>query len=213
MRTRLGAFLLAGGAAAAAIGLSATTSLAATQLTWSVSPGGKFTGRQSGKVTIGDTNTKKSLVCLKSTGTGKFESGTGLSGTGIGSVKTLTDTNCTDASGGTYTVTPTGLPWALNATNYFVTKNTVYGTMTGIGFTITGAACTATIAGDTSTTTGTIVIHIHNSPSKLKFEAAGGDLRVYVTSGCTGLFKTGNKITIDNGYGLTPAETITATSS
>jgi hypothetical protein len=212
VRTRFGAFLLAGGAAALAMGLSTATSLAATTPTWTVSPGGAFTGAQSGKVTITDTATKKSVVCTKTAAAGTFKSGSGLSGTGIGSLTSLTLTGCATAKGLAFTATATALPWALNATKYYPTKTTTYGTLTGVGFTLAATGCSATIGGATSATSGTVVTHIHNSPSKLKFEAAGGTLHVYVSSGCTGVFKNGNPVTVNNGYSVSPAQTITESS-
>jgi hypothetical protein len=55
-----------------------------------------------------------------------------------------------------------------------------------------------------------VAIHIHNTPPKLKLEAAGGNLHVYVGKGCTGLFKNGDAVTVTSGYLLSPAQTITS---
>jgi hypothetical protein len=213
MRPRMGAFLLAGGAAALALGLSTATSLAATAApTWTVSPGGSFTGAQSGKVSITDTVTHKSVVCMKTTAAGSFKSGSGLSGTGIGSLTALSLTSCTDAKGLAFTATASALPWAINATKFVSSVATTYGTVTGAQIALAATGCSATIAGTTSATGGSVVVHIHNSPSKLKFESAGGTLHVYVTSGCTGVFKNGNAVTVNNAYVVSPAQTITESS-
>ena len=211
MRQRLGGFLLAGAAAALAVALSAGSSSAATAAGWSVSPGGAFTGGQSGKVTIADTVTKKSVVCTATAAAGRFKPGTGLPGAGIGSLSSLSLTGCTTARGVAFTVTAGALPWPLNAGKYIAAKATTYGTLTGIHLTLAATGCSATIDGTSATSdNGSVVIHIHNSPSKLKFEAAGGTLHVYVSSGCTGVFKNGNAVTVDNAYLISPAQTITS---
>lgn len=76
--------------------------------------------------------------------------------------------------------------------------------------TLAATGCSATIDGTSATSgNGSVVIHIHNSPSKLKFEAAGGTLHVYVRSGCTGMFHNGNVVTVDNACLLSPPQTIT----
>jgi hypothetical protein len=210
MRRRLGGLLLAGGTAALAVALSTGSSLAATAAGWNVSPGGAFTGKQSGKVTIADTVTKKSVVCTATAAAGRFKPGTGLPGAGIGSLRSLSLTGCATVGGLAFTVKAGALPWSLNAGKYIPAKATTYGTLTGMHLTLAAAGCRATIDGTSATSdNGSVVIHIHNSPSKLKFEAAGGTLHVYVSSGCTGVFKNGNAVTVDNAYLVSPAQTIT----
>jgi hypothetical protein len=177
---------------------------------WSVSPGGSFTGKQSGEVTITDTVTKKALVCTTTAAAGRFKSGTGLPGAGIGSLRSLSLTGCATAGGVAFTMTASVLPWSLNAVKYIPAKATTYGTLTGMHLTLAATGCRASIDGTSAASdNGSVVIHIHNSPSKLKFEAAGGTLHVYVGSGCTGVFKNGNAMTVDNAYLLSPAQTIT----
>ena len=86
-------------------------------------------------------------------------------------------------------------------------------TLTGIHLTLAATGCSATIDGTGATgDNGSAVIHIHNSPSKLKLEAAGGSLHVYVGSGCTGLFKNGDAVTVTSAYLMSPAQTITESS-
>jgi hypothetical protein len=212
MRTRPGAVLLAAGTTALAIVLSAASSMAATA-TWNVSPGGPFTGKQSGKVTITDSVTKKSVVCATTAAAGTFKSGTGLAGTGIGALRSLSLTGCATTHALAFTVKAGALPWALNADKYIPAKTTTYGTVTGVHLTLAATGCSATIDGTGATgDNGSAVIHIHNSPSKLKLEAAGGSLHVYVGSGCTGLFKNGDAVTVTSAYLISPAQTITESS-
>ena len=211
IRKRLGVFPAAGAALVMALA-AAPAGAAAAAVGWSVSPGGAVTGKQSGKVTITDTVTKKSVVCATTAAAGRFKAGTGLPGTGIGSLRSLTLTGCATAGGAAFTVTAGALPWSLNAVNYLPAKATTYGTLTGMHLTLAATGCRATIDGTSAAgDNGTVVIHIHNSPSKLKFEAAGGSLHVYVGSGCTGVFHNGNPVTVDNAYLLSPAQAITGT--
>jgi hypothetical protein len=212
MRRCLGLLLAAAVAAALAIALGAAAP-AATAAGWNVSPGGSFTGKQSGDVTIADTVTGKSVVCTLTTVAGRFKSGTGLSGTGIGKLRSLALTGCATAKGKAFTVTAGALPWSLNAVMYRQAKATTNGTLTGMHITLAATGCSATIDGTSATSdNGSVVIHIHNSPSKLKFEAAGATLHVYVASGCTGLFKNADAVTVDNAYLVSPAQTVTESS-
>ena len=213
MRTRLASLLLAAGTATLAITLSTASSSAVTVTGWRVSPGGSFTGRQSGKVTITDSVTKKSIVCATAAAAGRFKSGTGLPGAGIGTLGSLSLTDCATGQGLAFTVTAGALPWSLNAGKYIPAKTTTYGTLTGMHLSLAATGCSATIDGTSATgDNGSVVIHIHNKPSKLKLEAAGGTLHVYVGSGCTGLFRNGNAVTVSSAYLISPAQKVTESS-
>jgi hypothetical protein len=210
MHRRMGALLLAGAAATLAVAVGTGPASAAAGTGWKVSPGGSFTGKQSGKIKITDTVTHKSVVCATTAAAGRFKSGSGLSGVGIGSLRSLSITGCTGPGGLAFTVTAGALPWSLSADKYIAAKGTTYGTLAGVHLALAATGCSATIDGSGATSDdGSVVVHLHNSPSKLKFEAAGGTLHVYVSSGCTGVFKNGNPVTVDNAYLLSPAQTIT----
>lgn len=212
MPTRPGAVLLTAGTAALAVVLSAVASSAATA-GWTVSPGGHFTGKQSGQVTITDTVTKKSVVCATTAAAGSLKSGTGLRGTGIGRLTSVSLTGCTTIHGPAFTVTAGALPWSLNAVTYIPAKTTTYGTLTGIHLSLAATGCSVTIDGTSAAgDNGSVAIHIHNSPSKLKLESAGGSLHAYVGSGCTGEFKTGDAVTVSAAYLISPAQTVTESS-
>ena len=210
MRTYLGSLLLAAGAAALAVALSATSSSAVTATGWSVSPGGSFTGKQSGKVTITDTVTTRSVVCATAAAGGRFRSGTGLPGAGIGTLTSFSLTDCASSGGKAFTVKADALPWSLNAVKYIPAKTTTYGTLTKMHLTLAATGCSATIDGTSATSdNGSVVIHIHNTPSKLKLEAAGGTLHVYVSGSCAGPFRNGDAVTLSSAYLISPAQTIT----
>jgi hypothetical protein len=200
--------MLAAGTAALAISLSASSS-AATAPGWHVSPGGSFTGSQSGKVTITDTVTKKTIVCATTAAAGRFRSGTGLPGAGIGTLGSVSLTGCAIVHGVAFTVTPGPLPWSLNASKYIPAKATTYGTLTKFHLTLAATGCSASIDGTgAASDNGTVVIHIHNSPSKLKLEALGSNLHIYVGSGCTGQFKNGDAATVSSAYLISPKQRI-----
>jgi hypothetical protein len=213
MRTRLASLLLAAGTAALAIALSTPASSAIAATGWNVTPGGPFTGKQSGKVTIIDTVTKRTIVCATAAAAGRFKPGTGLPGTGIGTLRSLSLTDCATGRGLAFTVTASALPWSLNADKYIQAKTTTYGTLTGMHFALAATGCSATIDGTSATSdNGSVVIHIHNKPSKLKLEAAGGALHVYVGSGCTGVFRNGDAVSVSTAYLISPAQKVTESS-
>jgi len=210
MRRCLDVLLAVAGAAALAMALGAAPASAATAAGWNISPGGSFTGKQSGKVTIADTVTGTSVVCTTTATAGHLKSGTGIPGPKIGTLRSLSLTGCATAADLAFTVTAGALPWSLNATKYVAAKTTTVGTLTGIHITLAATGCSATIDGTSATSdNGSVVTHIHNSPSKLKFESADATLHVYVASGCTGVFTNGDAVTLDNAYLLSPAQTIT----
>jgi hypothetical protein len=107
-------------------------------------------------------------------------------------------------------VTAGALPWSLNADKYIRAKTTTYGTLTGMHLALAATGCSATIDGTSATgDNGSVVIHIHNRPSKLKLEAAGGTLHIYVGSGCTGVFRNGDAATVSSAYLISPAQRVT----
>src|SRR5215831_16410733 len=60
-------------------------SAAAVTATWTVKPGGAITAK-AGVTTLKDTKTGSVLTCQSSSGKNTVKSGSGLSGTGIGSI-------------------------------------------------------------------------------------------------------------------------------
>ena len=114
MHKRIAAILATGGAAALTLGLTAGPAFAAT---WTVSPGGSITAAP-GTTTLKDTNTGNMLSCTSSSTSATLKSGTGLAGSGIGSVKGISFTNCSGPLGLTFTVAPGNLPWKLNAATF-----------------------------------------------------------------------------------------------
>jgi hypothetical protein len=212
MHKRISVMLLTGVSAALVIGLGAGPSFATTAGTWSVSPGGTVTAAQSGRFTLEDTTTGHSFVCGQTTGAAKFKSGSGLSGTDIGSITALSFGDCTGPSKFTFTLTPHNLPWALSADSYdrAITSGLTTGTVNGIHAFLSGTNCKATVDGTSGVADdGATQIHYHNSLDKLKIRTDDSSLHFYYVKGCQGLINNGDAVTFSSAYLLTPAQTIT----
>jgi hypothetical protein len=202
---RTSTFLLMGGTAAAIIGLTAGPALAAT---WTVSPGGSITA-SAGTTTLKDTGTGTTLKCTSSTAKGTLKSGSGLSGTGIGSISSLTFSSCTGPLGLTFTVTSSAFPWSLNATSF--SSGVTSGTISGIHAKLSGPSCSATVDGTSATAdNGTVDVTYTNSTGALKVLTTGGNLHIYGVSGCAGLIKAGDATTFSGSYTVSPKQTITS---
>ena len=191
---------VAAAAFAAVVGFGTTQASAAT--TWTVSGGGTFTASASSpKLT--DTSTGATLTCTSSAAGGTAANGTGLSGTDIATISSLSWTSCTGPLGIAFTVTPTGLPWDLNATSYNASTGTTTGTLTGVEASISGTLCSAKFAGTTATTPATLTGTYVNSTHTLTI--SGGNLHAYSVSGCLGLINNNNAATYSAAYVVSPS--------
>ena len=209
MRKHLSKVLLSGGVAALALGIGATTAMAATATTWTVTPGGAVTG-SAGKTTLKDTNTSQVLTCASSATQATLKKGSGLSGTALGSITSATFTTCKGPGGLAFTVTTsasTTTPWKLNASSF--SGGVTHGTITGIKASLSGSGCSATVGGTTATSTGKVTGTYTNSTGILK--VSGGNLHVWnVSAGCLGLINTGDASTFTGSYTISPGQTITS---
>jgi hypothetical protein len=192
-------------ALAASVVAVTTPALAGTGL-WTVTPGGAVTGT-AGTTKLHDVTTGNDLTCTSSKVTGTAQSGSGLSGTGIGSIATVTFTSCTGPGGIKFNVTAGNLPWSLNALSYASPLTT--GSITGIHATLGGFGCTAIIDHTSATShdgsiTGTYSNSTHNSVT------SGSDLKLFNVSGCLGLINSGDNVTFLGTYAVSPALTITS---
>jgi hypothetical protein len=204
---RTGSVLFIGAATAGVIGLSAAPAVAAT---WTVKPGGSVAAT-SGKATLTDTHSGVSLSCASSKGAGTVKSGSGLSGTGIGSITSLAFTSCTGPAGLTFTVTNSHFPWSLNAVSFNSTSGVTTGTLTGIHATLTGPSCSAVVDGTGATAdNGMVSVTYTNSTGALKVLTTGGNLHIYSVSGCFGLIHSGDPATFSGTYAVSPKQTITS---
>jgi hypothetical protein len=208
---RAGSALVTGVALAGMLALSASAAGAATNArvaaTWTVKPGGAITAK-AGTTTLKDSNTGSVLTCTASSGKGTAKNGSGLSGTGIASITTLTFTNCTGPLGLKFTVKTTHFPWKLNAKTF---KNGVTtGSITGIHATLSGPSCAATVDGTgASANNGMVTATYTNSTGKLAPTGAG-NLHIYNVSGCAGLINSGDGTSFKGSYTVSPKQTITS---
>jgi hypothetical protein len=215
MRKRIGTILLAGGAAALAIGLGTTSSFATTATTWTVKPGGSFTGK-SGTTTLTDTKTGAVLTCTSSSTAGTLKKGSGLANP-IGHVTKVAFTGCTGPAGLTFTVTTTASttnPWPVTATSYSSTTGTTKGTISHIHAVLKGtnSSCTATVDGTGATAkNGKVVIsHKNSAANKLSVLKGGDNLHAYKVSGCLGALNSGDPTTFVATYTLSAGQKITS---
>lgn len=204
--------MMSGLAAAAAVtitvSLGAASSMATTARTWTVKPGGSITGKAS-KPSLKDTATGTVITCQTMSAAGTAKSGSGLTNP-LGKVTSVTFTSCTGPGGLKFTAATSASkkhPWKLNASKY--SSGVTHGKLTGVKGSISGSGCTATVAGPTSATPGTVDGTYRNSTHILT--ASGGNLHVWnVGSGCLGLANDGDPATLNGKVTITPALTITS---
>lgn len=186
------------------------SALASAATTWTVKPGGAVTAT-SGLVTLKDITSPNAQTCQSSEIKATLRSGTGLPGTGIGSISSFTFTKCTGPLDIQYTLKLSHLPFKLNATSY--NSGTTTATIAGIHGKFAGPSCSYVLDGTGATQdNGTLVVSYVNSTHKLTFLTAGGDLHVYNLIGCGGLGEIHNHdhITISATGTVTPPQTITS---
>ena len=166
--------------AALVVGLTAVPAFA---LTWTVMPGGNFSGAAStGSTVLTDTGTTTSVTCTNSKIIGHLDGGFHATGYHIGKITNAVFTNCSDtANSVSFTVTPiaASFPWFVNANSY--ASPIASGRVTGIQLDLAGSnGCSVTVG-------GTIHFHYSNSVYALKFTAPAVTLSVAsVGTGCPG---------------------------
>ena len=195
-------------AVACAAGLVAAVNAApahADDPTWTITPGGEVTGT-AGTTTLKDVDTGVTLTCASSTTQATIESGSGLSGTSIATVTSAGFNSCTGPLGLSFSVTTGTVNYQLNAASYAGGVTT--GTLDGITAALSGLFCSASVAGTSPTTPGSISGAYTNSSAALA--VSGGDLHIWNVSGCFGLIRNGDAVSYTASYSLTPAVQITS---
>lgn len=199
------------------IALSITTAImtvalgaspAAAAATWSVIPGGPFTGH-AGTTKLKDTTDGNSLNCSSSVLSGRFKSGSGLSGANIGAITSGGKFNgCTGPIPLVYTITLRGLPWHVSVTSDY--SGVIHGTISRIEITASFPACHFTIDGTAGGAfDGIVQFSYSNSAHTLKLLPTGTNLHYYKVSGCAGLVNNGDSAAYLASYTLSPGQTIT----
>jgi hypothetical protein len=208
MRKHLTAVLLSSGVAALAVGIGTATAMATTATTWTIKPGGAVTG-SAGKTTLKDPKTGTVLTCKSSATKATLKKGSGQTSP-LGQITSVTFSNCTGPGSLTFTATTSASkthPWHLNATKY--SSGVTTGTITGVTASLSGNGCTATVAGTTAKSPGTVNASYSNKTHILT--SSGGNLHVWnVSSGCLGLINSGDPSSFTGTYTISPAQTITS---
>lgn len=203
---RFGKALITGAATAAIIGMAAAPAFA-TAATWTVKPGGTTSGK-AGTTVVTDTTAGQSVTCSSSTTKGSFKTGSGLSGTGIGTVTSITLSGCS-VLGMSLSVTLTGT-MPVNALSYNGTKKTVSMSITKIHGKLSSSGCSATIDGTGAAAhNGTIKATYMDVGGKLKVLSTGGNLHLYNVN-CFGVINSGDAVNYTTTYTLTPKQVITS---
>lgn len=205
MRTRP---LIAAPAAVLAV-VGVTTVLAAA--TWTVRPGGSVS-LTSGRLAVRDPSTAAVLDCTSSHVSGTLKHGSGLSGTGMGSVTSGSFTHCNGPLGLPFTLTATDLPWHVNLTSDNATTGVATGNLSHARLKLAGPGCSAVIDGTSGTASdGIIRFSYTTSTATLTVLPNGGNLHFYNPSGgCTGLFTGGDPATFSGKLSVRPKQTITS---
>jgi hypothetical protein len=193
-------------AVAAALPVGLVAGPAAAAATWTVSPGGPVTGH-AGQTVLKDTTTgDAAIICASSSARGTLKSGSGLPGTGLGSL------TAASFSGGCYTLTASHFPWKVGASSYSAGTGTTTGTITGIHLVFTDPGFCDFAADGTSATAGdgSARFRYTNGTGKLKILPTGGNLHIYHVQGCGGIFHNHNAAALSGTYAITPAQTITS---
>lgn len=205
---RCARILFAIAAAVLAAVLGVTSALAAT--TWTVRPGGSIS-LKSATLVLTDAKTHSNIVCASSRLSGRLKSGSGLSGSGIGSITAGSFTTCNNSLGPTFTLTMTDLPWPVNFTSYNASKGVATGSFSHIQIKVMGPSCAAVIDGTSGTASdGIVKLTYTSSTAKLKPLATGGNLHFYNVSGCYGLLINGDPVTLSATFTVSPKQAITS---
>jgi hypothetical protein len=210
VRGRYAGILVAGFAALAAVlaaGVGAAS--AVTAVTWTVHPGGPVS-LKSGRFTLTDTKTGVTITCRSTRMRGTLRGGSGLRGTGIGSIASVNLTECGDPPT-TPGMTAAGLPWHMNLTSYNATKRVVTGSLSHVQVKIKGPGCSAVVNGTGATAAdGMVTFRYADGTGALTVLTTGGNLHLYHVKGCFGLLNNADPVTLSATYTLSPAQTITS---
>jgi len=202
--------LMAGCAAVLTATLGTAIAVAAT--TWTVRPGGPVS-LTSGKVTLKDTTTDVLTTCPSAQMKGTLKVGSGLSGTGIGSIALASFPQCGRGLPPAPVLTPVALPWHVNVTSYNATTGVVTGSVSGVRIRISSAKlhCSGVVNGTGAIAKDGIVRFSYaDSTGTLKLLTTGGNLHFYRIMGCAGLLNNGDQATLSASFTLSPSQTITS---
>lgn len=206
IKASTGRLLIVAATAALAIGLTAGPAAAAT--TWTITPGGRFTG-VAGKTTLKDGSSTP-LTCNGATIAGTFKPGRKKTDP-IGEITAMAFNSCSGPLGFTFTVSVSGLPWSIHARSYNAATGTTTGTITGLRISLSGSGCSATLGAATSGSPITANFSYTNSTHILKITPPSS-VHWWNVNGCFGLISNGDpgSFSFGNGFVITPPQKITS---
>jgi len=212
MSNRYARVLVAGGAAVLVAALGGPAALAAaTANTWTVRPGGTITAT-AGSLTLTDTRSGVSDTCASSTMSGPLKAGSGLPGSGIGSVSKAGYRCCGHICSPDLAIH--GLPWHLNLVSYDAATGVSRGTISHLKIAFVSypdISCHAVVNGTSgSTPDGVVTVTYANQTGQLKILTHGGTLHWYHVSDCTGLIHNGDSATLGATFTVSPKQDITS---
>lgn len=194
-------------AVALSLGLSAATAQATSATTWTVNPGGAYS--VSGNVQLKDAKTGTVTKCTTVKLSGTLKSGSGLSGTSIGTIAKASFSGCT--LGPTkITVTAKGLPWRVDAKGYDPSRTasvTVWLGWAWWWWLIVFAGCTADVHG-TTTRNGYTYLSYSDQSGAIAL-GQKDSLQAADVKGCLGLINNGDPQQISGKDTLTPLQVFT----
>lgn len=184
--------------------------------TWSVTGGGTIAASLASgtNAVLRDVSTGQNINCSVATSGGEVPDGTGLPGTGIGSITSATfgtsSSKCSGPFFSTFTsVLKPGSTWQLNAVSY--ANGVTTGTITGVDTLVTGSSifgsCNSEVTGEVDSVT------YDNATGQLKIAADSvPNLTIsnVTGSGCAGLIRNNDKATLAATFVVSPAVQITS---
>jgi hypothetical protein len=208
------AAILAGAGLGASLIALAGPAQAGTTGTWTVSPGGNVTASLAPltKAIAKDPSRGTQAVCSTASGSGVAQSGSGLSGTGIVSINSLSTSNCIGPGNAAVNITMNNTPYSMNAVSYNASTGVTTGNVTGIKATYNNPVdgCVATITGPGGAG-GSVNGTYTNSTHRLA--ASGGSTLVVntVNSSCSpSQIQVGDPITLTITLVVSPGQTVTS---
>jgi len=199
MRARLFGSLVAGVALASAVVMAGNAS--AAPATWTVTPGGPFTGTAG--ETILTTESGIELFCESSTATGEAASGTVENPLATLPEGGVTFSDCQGPFGLTFEVAHIGT-WELNGVSYDGSDVTT-GTLDNITAQISGPACEATVTGSVNGTYTNSTATLSILPEQTLTVSS-----VDPANDCLGLITQGEAAGFSGDYSISPALTVTS---
>jgi hypothetical protein len=186
--------------------LAVTNAFAAA--TWTIKPGGATTASATNPG-FKDLTTGSTFACASATFSGRLKSGGGLSGSEAGSISAVSFLHCSGPLGEVIVLTPTDLPWHLNLSSY--SSGVATGSISHIQMQFAFPSCTAVIDGTSATASnGHVKFRYADRTGRLTTLVTGGDLHFYNVSGCAGIVRTGDALTVGTTFTLSPKQTITS---